>query len=141
VPAIRLHAAPIDAVDTVTIVSQNQCVAWKTIVADDAYLEGHYPEGTIFPGVFIIESVTQAIRELVRQSVDVGATAQLRTISSVRFTAPLLPGDTLELTCTTRTDDGGNLVVKAVGRNRDAKAAQITATFRIVTDTTEETGV
>jgi 3-hydroxyacyl-[acyl-carrier-protein] dehydratase len=130
-PGLRRHAAPIDAVDTVSILSDTECVARKKIVPDDPYLEGHYPHVTIFPGVFIIESMHQTVRELVRRTVGPDAVAQLTEITSVRFMAPLLPGDTLDLTCTTRPSAPGFLAIKAVGRNGDVKAAQITATFKI----------
>jgi len=138
---LRSRAAPIDAIDTIEIISPLECTATKLIRADDPYLEGHYPPFAIYPGVFVIESVHQAVCRLITETRGKSVFADLATVTSVRFMVPLLPGDTLQvhLTCEERED--GMITVKAVGRKGEAKSAQMTLAYRLIDDPTEGTDV
>lgn len=90
------YAAPLRALDD-AIWLDDTLVVSKSIVADDPYLEGHYPDFTIYPGVFTIETVYQAAVLALTGDAGSGGVEILR-IDSVRFQAPLLPGDTLTAT-------------------------------------------
>ena len=69
--------------------------ATKLIDANDPYLSGHFPDFALFPGVFIIESLRQAVAWAMEES---GAgLPELSVIYSVRFLAPLCPGDSMIL--------------------------------------------
>ncbi|WP_457030405.1 3-hydroxyacyl-ACP dehydratase FabZ family protein [Kitasatospora sp. P5_F3] len=130
---MKNRAAPLVAVDQVTIVDEHTVTGTKVIKADDPYLEGHYPHFTIYPGIFIIESVHQVIDHFVRSTRGKSVLAELAEVRTVRFTAPLTPGDTLSLSCALKTEEDGELVVKAVGLNqRGEKAAQMTLGYRLV---------
>lgn len=113
------HAVPLTAVDEVEVVSPHEVVATKRVVADDPYLPGHYPGNPIYPGVFVVESACQATAELVRRTR--GGQVALAGVTSARFAAPLLPGDTLrvhaqlaeDLTATVScTQQGGDMVAQ-----------------------------
>lgn len=126
------RAAPLQAIDSYEIVSAQEIVAQKTIRATDPYLEGHYPDFTIYPGIFVIESVTQTVRALVEQTWESRIGVELAEIASVQFTAPLLPGDTLRIRCqcTYRAED--QLVVTAQCHNdRDQRTARMRLAFRL----------
>jgi 3-hydroxyacyl-[acyl-carrier-protein] dehydratase len=69
--------------------------ATKTIDANDPYLSGHFPNFTLFPGVFIIESLRQAVALAMGESE--GRLPELSIIYSVRFLVPLRPGDLMTL--------------------------------------------
>jgi 3-hydroxyacyl-[acyl-carrier-protein] dehydratase len=130
-----MRAIPLVAVDTIDAVSATEVLATKLIRQDDAYLPGHYPDFTIFPGVFVIESVLQAVRGMVEQRwpASTGLELELTQLRSVRFTAPLLAGDTLRLRCLCNHLDNGLLRVQADCRTGDgAKAARLTADLRLV---------
>jgi 3-hydroxyacyl-[acyl-carrier-protein] dehydratase len=121
------HAAPLRAVDEVVVDPDGTSAAGrKRVVRTDPYLSGHYPDFTIYPGVFQLESVVQTVRELVRVRHG-GDRATLVRIRSLRFTAPLLAGDELTVAVTV-TDD---LVAKATCTRGDGqKAATMTLEFR-----------
>ncbi|MEU6720241.1 hypothetical protein ABZ897_53060 [Nonomuraea sp. NPDC046802] len=51
------------------------------------YLAGHFPEVTIYPGVFIIDDVERAVAAVT------GAPVHLTHLRSARFLRPLLSGD------------------------------------------------
>ncbi|HEV2636504.1 MAG TPA: hypothetical protein VGX23_15245 [Actinocrinis sp.] len=127
------RAAPLRAVDRHEILSAHEITAEKLIRADDPYLSGHYPDFTIYPGIFVIESVTQTAHILVEQTWESRIGIELAAIKSVRFVAPLLPGDTLHLRCLCTYSEEDLLTVKADCRNdRGERTAQMRLEFRLV---------
>jgi 3-hydroxyacyl-[acyl-carrier-protein] dehydratase len=135
-----VFAAPIRAVDDldVTLDAESEVetvVATKQFVATDPYLCGHYPDFTIYPGVFTIETVYQAAREAVEQRFGAHVRAELAGMKSVRFSAPLLPGDTLTATLQIRGSaaEADLFSVKAKCVRADgATAAQVKLDLRVV---------
>ncbi|MFF1903608.1 3-hydroxyacyl-ACP dehydratase FabZ family protein [Kitasatospora sp. NPDC058218] len=145
------RAVPLVAVDSYEVVSPEVITATKAIRADDPYLEGHYPDFAIYPGVFVVESVTQTVRILAERTFRTPFELELAAITSVRFSRPMLPGDTLHVRCEctlTRPSaepaavgDGpaapapvrdGLLTVRAECRNgAGEKAARLTLEFRL----------
>lgn len=112
----RRFAAPLTAVDTVDITETpagSRVEAVKRIVADDPYLAGHYPDFTIYPGVFSLESVHQTIRHWAVRRHGPGTVAELTAVTSISFAAPLLPGDTLRIGCDLTEQDGAPRAVRA----------------------------
>lgn len=128
---LRPRAVPLVGVDRVDVLSSTELRAYKRITAEDAYLEGHYPDFTIYPGVFIIDSVRQAVAVLVERTHGEGADVELVAVKSVRFTAPLLPGHELSMSCSGRWV-GREFTVTADCRNGEAKAARMSLVFRLV---------
>ncbi|MBB5940169.1 3-hydroxyacyl-ACP dehydratase FabZ family protein [Streptomyces zagrosensis] len=128
----KLRASPIAAIDTVTVLSDSEVVAVKLIRADDPYLEGHYPEMTIYPGAFLIETAYQAVIHLVQKTRGPEANAELSGLDSVRFTTALRPGDELRVHCECRPgDEPGTLAVIAHCTTGDAKAALLKMRYRL----------
>ncbi|PWI06372.1 hypothetical protein DIZ27_34020 [Streptomyces sp. NWU339] len=136
----RPFAAPLIAVDTVDItdladtLEGGRVEAVKRIVADDPYLAGHYPDFTIYPGVFTLESAHQAIRHWATQRHGPGTVAELTAITSISFAAPLLPGDTVRIGCDLTEQGGTPLAVRAkvrCHRADGALSARMTLELRI----------
>jgi len=76
--------------------------ATVTISADEPVLAGHYPDFPIFPGVCVVECV----RRGARLTVPAGAgRVTLAALESVRWLAPVFPGDTLGITLDWRGED------------------------------------
>ncbi|MGW7265662.1 3-hydroxyacyl-ACP dehydratase FabZ family protein [Streptomyces sp. NPDC054842] len=130
----RRRATSVDPADTVTVHSPAEVTVRKLIAADEPYLEGHYPDFTVYPGAFIVESVCEAVLHLVRHTSGADAWARPAAIRSVRFTSALAPGDTLEVHCVCRPEGAGVLAVEARCTNGGAKAALIRMTFRTTAD-------
>lgn len=127
-----LRAAPIKPVDVVTVVSESEVTAVKQVRADDPYLEGHYPDMTVYPGVFLIESAYEAVLHLVRTTRGPQADAELTALDSVRFTTALRPGDELRVRCECRPgDEPGTLAVIAHCTTGEAKAALLKMRYRL----------
>jgi 3-hydroxyacyl-[acyl-carrier-protein] dehydratase len=117
--------APLAAVDEVAVASTEgglRVRATKRINADDPYLAAHFPSMTVFPGVFIIEAVRQAV--LVAIGCTEATVPDIRLVRSARFVAPLFPGDMMSLeTTVTRSDDGTALQVDALCWRSDGVTA------------------
>ena len=60
------------------------------VPADHPSLAGHFPGKPIVPGVLILELVADAARSAI-------GPLQVRCVRAVKFTAPLLPGQTLDI--------------------------------------------
>ncbi|MFF2651035.1 3-hydroxyacyl-ACP dehydratase FabZ family protein [Streptomyces sp. NPDC058045] len=131
-PPARRRAAPHAPIDSATVLSPTEVTASKLVRADDAYLEGHYPDMTVYPGVFLIESVHEAVIHFVRETHGENVVPELALLDSVRFTTALRPGDLLEVHCTCLPAENDLLAVTAVCTSGSARAALIKAEFRLV---------
>lgn len=132
----RRRAVPHPPLDSATVLSATEVTGRKVVRADDAYLEGHYPDMTVYPGVFLVEAVHEAVAHLVRETHGEGVVPEPAVLESVRFTTALRPGDVLEVHCTCLPGEDGTLAVKARCTSGSAKAATMKIQFRLV-DTTE----
>lgn len=131
VAAVPPVAAPLRAVDFVRFHTDGDRLSLTARVAvrgDDPNLLGHFPGLAVFPGIFIIEALAQAMAltappEAVRPPT-------LRCVRSVRFVAPLLDGDELTLNVTADARPEGGWDVTAKGLRADgSSAARIKAEF------------
>jgi 3-hydroxyacyl-[acyl-carrier-protein] dehydratase len=116
-------AAPLVAVDEVTAVpagGELRLRATKLINANDPYMPAHFPSLTVFPGVFIIEAVRQAVvlamggarpamggAEPAMGGAGPAAT-EIRRVRSARFLAPIFAGDSMTLEAAVACDGGGS---------------------------------
>jgi 3-hydroxyacyl-[acyl-carrier-protein] dehydratase len=125
----RTYAAPLSALDQVVRLEAGRIRTRKAITANEPFFPGHYPDHPVYPGVFILEAVHQAVR---RYAEEHHATARLRHIVSTRFRRPLVPGDVVETDCVcTRDADTGTLQVKAVCSSESGRVADIRAVFHL----------
>ena len=71
-------------------------VAEKLVTAGEPYLQGHFQERPIVPGVLLLEMLAQAGGFLEAESLH-GATIFLAGVQDARFRGPAFPGDRLRL--------------------------------------------
>jgi 3-hydroxyacyl-[acyl-carrier-protein] dehydratase len=118
-------AAPIRAIDGVEVSEADGGLAlhaWKQVDPAEPYLPGHFPGFTVFPGVFVVESVRQAVAAALGERD--GVFPDLVAVRSVRFLAPLLAGDTLTVDAFVPPRDGDTpFAVEATGRRGDGTIA------------------
>jgi 3-hydroxyacyl-[acyl-carrier-protein] dehydratase len=98
----------IDSIETIVDGDRLRIHATKRFDSQAGYLAGHFPEFGVFPGVFIIECLAQAVAYAKRGAH--GETPQLLEVSSARFFAPILPGNEVSVDAEVVTHDGGFLV-------------------------------
>ncbi|MFF9274409.1 3-hydroxyacyl-ACP dehydratase FabZ family protein [Streptomyces griseosporeus] len=116
---------PLVAVDDVRAAGKG-FVGRKTIDPGDPYLRGHFPSLTVYPGVFLVESLQQMLE--VHLDGALGG-VELVELGSVRFSRPALAGD--EVVIEAEVDgDRDRLVTKATCSSGGQRLARITATWR-----------
>jgi len=77
-------------------------VAIKNVTAAEEYLGDHFPGFPVLPGVFMLEALTQAARELLK---DRGRLV-LGQVKAVRYGSFVRPGEALKVDVTLEKDHG-----------------------------------
>ncbi|MEV4200737.1 hypothetical protein [Micromonospora globbae] len=127
-------AAPLQAVEWVEVGAGPRggitLRAGVTVDPADVYLGGHFPQLTVYPGVFTLETLRQAVTAAV--GCCAGRLPDLHRLRSARFLAPLLAGDTLTVTASLGpvADDQSFEVTAECVRGDGVRAATVRAVFR-----------
>lgn len=95
----RAYAMPLLAIDQVLELHDGRIHTVKAITGNEAYFQGHYPGNPIYPGVFTLEAIHQAVRHYVSEHFVTCKRACLVQIQSLHLLSPLRPGDRLEVIC------------------------------------------
>ena len=91
------HRYPMQLVDKVIDIRENNIVAIKNVTSNEPFFQGHFPSEPVMPGVLQIEAMAQAGGLLVLSNVDnpeLYSTYFLK-IDNVKFRQKVVPGDTL----------------------------------------------
>jgi len=129
---VKDYAAPLVALDEVIRIDETGVTTRKQVKAIEPFFVGHYPNNPIYPGVFIVEAIQQAVKYY---AAFYGRQIKLLEVRSTRFIAPVQPGDTLEITCQcTFQSDYQFLKVKAVCCTQNNQVAVAMLNFCIVQD-------
>lgn len=127
VPPRPPYAAPLRAVDDVHVDRLGDRLTIRARLAvDPTELVGHFPGLPVYPGVYVLESLAQAVGFTVRQPL------RLTTVHSVRFLAPLFGGDELHLAIEAEPVDEGWRTVARGTRADGTPAAEVKATLSTV---------
>ena len=96
------HRPPFLFVDSVVSIIKNKKIhAKKFIKSSEYFLEGHFPNNPIFPGVIVVEALAQASGILgfksMNKTPEDGSIYVLAGVDKVRFRKRLRPGDNIDL--------------------------------------------
>ena len=96
------HREPFLFIDeVVSIKDDNQIHCKKLIMEEEYFLQGHFPNNPIFPGVIIIEALGQASGilgfSLMNKTPEEGSIYVLAGVDKVRFRKRVRPGDTIDI--------------------------------------------
>jgi 3-hydroxymyristoyl/3-hydroxydecanoyl-(acyl carrier protein) dehydratase len=127
-----LYAAPLSAVDHMQVRRADPglvVTATKDIVTGDPYLAAHFPGRTVYPGVFVLETVRQAAIAALGEGP--GGLAELSAVCSLRFAGAMHPGERLCAEVTITPAAGGGFRAAARCRRADGSdVARMTLEFR-----------
>lgn len=122
-------AAALAAVPEVVRVEVGGITTRLRVDADEACFAGHYPGFPIMPGVLLIDTVHRSVQRYAIEC-DTGP-VELAEVRSVRFVAPVFPGDEVTAECTVRrTDD--TLAVNARCATGHGPAASVRLRYRLL---------
>ena len=90
------HREPMLLLDDINLSEDGSAVAHYTVRGDEFFLQGHFPDFPVVPGVILCEMMAQSSFILM-----LGETAGKRTlytgINNVKFKNPVRPGDTVTI--------------------------------------------
>jgi 3-hydroxyacyl-[acyl-carrier-protein] dehydratase len=129
--ALIPHRPPFLLIDRVLDIDPGKrIVAEKDVDFErDWFLQGHFPEYPVMPGVLIVEGLAQAGAVLVMQDqANTGKTPLFARIDNCRFRQQVRPGDTLrlEVEVTSFRDPIGKAHGRALVRDKLACEADLT---------------
>lgn len=95
------HRPPMLLVDEVVSQSDTQIVCRKTFRADEFFLQGHFPNYPLVPGVILCECALQSGAILLAGKMSEEGMVPVATrLDSVKFKQMVRPGDTVEMQVT-----------------------------------------
>ena len=103
IKTILPHRYPFLLVDRVTEITPEYIKGYKNVTANEEFFNGHFPDFPVMPGVLIIEALAQisGILGILKMKDDgtykEGQKTLFTGINNVKFSAPVRPGDRLEL--------------------------------------------
>lgn len=111
------HRFPFVLIDRVIeLEPKEKLVAIKNVSANEHFFEGHFPKEKIMPGVLVLEAMAQAgcVYFYYSQNLQGKSYHYFLGKSTVRFSAPVVPGDQLKIEVTTVKFVGKTGFLKAV---------------------------
>ncbi|MBO8162731.1 MAG: beta-hydroxyacyl-ACP dehydratase [Brevibacillus sp.] len=81
--------------NVLTLKGNDRIVAQKLITSSDYFLQGHFPQYSIYPGMLVIEGLKQSAELLFALTAQAPpGRVRIRSLTA-RFAKPLEPGDTV----------------------------------------------
>jgi 3-hydroxyacyl-[acyl-carrier-protein] dehydratase len=103
--------------------------AEKHLRAEEDYLEDHFPQFPVMPGVLMLEAMYQSAMWLVRRTDDFAwAVVVLKEVRSIKFADFVEPGEVLVLNATILKQDDRTVTLKTSGHVNDS----VTVTGRLI---------
>lgn len=92
------HREPMLLLDEAHVEEDGTATAYYTVRGDEFFLQGHFPDYPVVPGVILCEMLAQSACVLIEKERENNRT-MYTGISEVRFRTPARPGDRLKIKC------------------------------------------
>lgn len=102
-----------------------------TMRGDEFFLQGHFPDNPIVPGVMLCEMASQSAFLLMADAVK-GKTTLFAGMKDVKFKTPVRIGDKVEFTCALLKKFGVFYFIKAEGRVEEKTVLKGEFSFALV---------
>jgi len=109
-----MYFSLIDKIDTLE--PSKRIVATKSLSLAEEYLQDHFPNFPVMPGVLMLEALTQASAWLIRVSEDFAhSIVVLKEARNVKYARFVQPGQTLVITSEIIQEESNLVTLKAEG--------------------------
>ena len=98
IKTILPHREPMLLLDEVSL-RDGAAVGHYTVRGDEFFLQGHFPDSPIVPGVILCEILAQSACILLKDAIQPGQLPVYTGLDRVKFRSPVKPGDTVETRC------------------------------------------
>ena len=85
--------------DEVIINDNGKATGVKKVIGDEWFLNGHFPNNPVVPGVILCEILAQSVCALMPKEDLEGATPFFTGLDKVKFKSPVRPGDKFVTEC------------------------------------------
>lgn len=109
------HREPMLLVDDIIKNDDGTVTGVYTVRGDEFFLQGHFPDMPVVPGVILCEMAAQSSCMLMAEAVK-GKITLYAGMNNVKFKAPVRPGDTAYFTCAKMRSMGPVHFIKAEGK-------------------------
>lgn len=135
------HRYPFLLIDKVVDYEYMQfAICVKNVSYNEPWVQGHYPDKAVYPGVLLIESMAQASAPLVIKEGEQNDshTGYLAQIDRVKFIRPVVPGDQLVLESKPISRIDNYYIIQCVATVDGKKVAQAKMSYVIKEDETHD---
>lgn len=129
---VFLHRPPFLFVDEIIEVRYLEYSKGKKYVKDDEFwVEGHFPNNPIFPGVLLLETMAQIGGLLLKSDNEERVNAYLTRTDNFKLIRKVIPGDEVVVTGSFMEKIMNYVKVKAIAHVKDRKVAEAEITYVI----------
>ena len=131
------HREPMLLVDQMNIDKDNVAHGRYTVKGTEYFLQGHFPEYPVVPGVILCEIMGQCCSLLVKEQM-AGKTPFYTGLDKVRFKRQVRPGDTVEVSGYITRQKAMVFFIKAEARENGELGVQGTLSVALADNPTPE---
>lgn len=110
------HREPMLLLDQVRLDAGGQSSGSYHVEGDEYFLQGHFPDHPVVPGVILCEIIAQTAGVLVAEELKKGLLSLFTGMEQVRFRRMVRPGDTIHTTCSMIRASGSLIKIRGEAR-------------------------
>ena len=110
------HREPMLLIDQVQMDQEGQASGCYLVKGDEHFLQGHFPDLPVVPGVILCEIIAQTAGVLVEEELKKGLLSLFTGMEQVRFRRMVRPGDTIHTTCSLIRASGSLIKIRGEAR-------------------------
>ena len=110
------HREPMLLLDQVQLDAEGHSSGSYHVEGDEHFLQGHFPDHPVVPGVILCEIIAQTAGVLVAEELKKGLLSLFTGMEQVRFRRMVRPGDTIHTTCSMIRASGSLIKIRGEAR-------------------------